>query len=80
MNWMHLLELDLVDLPLEKVAIWCRRVYKITTFVVGLVVQYKTRFIVKGFPQEYGIDYDEIFSPGALLTSIRYLFSICALY
>ena len=40
---------------------------------------YKARVIAKGFTQEYGIDYEETFSPVTRYKSIRYLLAHAAL-
>ena len=42
------------------------------------VETYKTCLIVKGYHQRYSVDYDEIFSPMAMLKSIRILLAIAA--
>ena len=39
---------------------------------------YKARLVAKGFKQTHGIDYDETFSPLAMLKSIRILIAIAA--
>ena len=39
---------------------------------------YKARLVAKGFKQTHGIDYDETFSPVAMLKSIRILIAIAA--
>ena len=39
---------------------------------------FKGRLVVKGFKQAHGIDYDETFSPVAMLKSIRILITITA--
>ena len=39
---------------------------------------YKARLVTKGFKQTHGIDYDETFSPVAMLKSIRILIAIAA--
>ena len=39
---------------------------------------YKARQVAKGFKQTQGIDYDETFSPVAMLKSIRILIVIAA--
>ena len=39
---------------------------------------FKVRLVAKGFTQKEGIDYEETFSPVAMLKSIKILFSIAA--
>ena len=53
---------DLVQLPIGKTVLPCKWVYwlKVTP---GAKMTHKTRLVVKGFKQEYGVDFDEIFSP-----------------
>ena len=41
---------------------------------------YKARLVAKGYNQKVGIDYEETFSPEAMLKSIRILLSITAHY
>ena len=69
---------DLVDLPPGKSAIGCKWIYKIKTRSDGTVDRYKARLVVRGFTQEYGIDYEETFAPVARFSSVRTLIAIYA--
>ena len=46
--------------------------------VDGNVQTYKARLVAKGFKQIHGIDYDETFSPVAMVKSIRIFLAITA--
>ncbi|KAL8147684.1 hypothetical protein AgCh_005128 [Apium graveolens] len=58
--------------------IGCKWVYKRKIGADGQVETYKARLVAKGFKQRQGIDFDETFSPVALLKSIRILLGIAA--
>ena len=64
---------DLVYLPSGKFTIGCKWVYKIKTRSDGTVDRYKARLVARGFTQEYGIDYEESFSPVARLSFVKTL-------
>jgi hypothetical protein len=71
---------NLVD-PINGVRpISCKWVFKKWTNNDGNVHIYKEHLVVKGFKQIYGVDYDETFSPIAMLKSIRILLAIDAYF
>ena len=70
----------LIDPPEGLKTIGCKWVFKKKTDMDGNVHTFKARLVAKGFKQIHGIDYDETFSPVAMLKSIRILFAIAAYY
>ena len=71
---------DLVDPPEGIKPIGCKWVFKKKTDMEGNVIPYKARLVAKGYRQRQGIDFDEIFSPIAMLKSIRILVAIATHY
>ena len=68
----------LVDLPEGRQAIENKWIFKRETDVDSSVTIYKARLVAKGFRQVQGIDYDETFSPVAMLESVRIMLAIAA--
>ena len=71
---------DLVKAPNDIKPVGCKWVYKRKRGVDGNVETFKARPVAKGYTQKEGIDYDETFSPVAMLKSIRILLSIATDY
>ena len=70
----------LVDLPDDRQAIENKWIFKNKTGVDGNVTIYKARLVAKGFRQVQGVDYDEAFSPIAMIKSVRIMLAIAAIY
>ena len=71
---------NLVDPPEGSKPIECKWIFKKKTDADGNVTVYKARLVAKGFRQIQGIDYEETFSPVAMLKSVRILLAIAAYY
>ena len=70
----------LMDLPDDRQAIENKWIFKKKTDADGNVTIYKARLVAKGFRQVQGVDYDETFSPVAMLKSVRIMLAIAAFY
>jgi hypothetical protein len=71
---------DLVELSTGRNPIGSKWVFKKKLNAEGKVEKYKARLVAKGYSQVEGIDFGEIFSPVANLTSIRFLLSVVAAF
>lgn len=65
-----------VDLPDGKKAVSSKWVFNRKTNSDGVVTKYKSQFVVRGFSQEHGIDFNETFAPTARFSSLMILFAI----
>jgi hypothetical protein len=70
----------LVQIPSDRKAVENKWIFKKKTDADGNVTIYKARLVAKGFRQIQGVDYDETFSPVAMLKSIRILLAIVAYF
>ena len=55
-------------------------IFKKKTNADSNVTVYKSRLVAKGFRQVQGVDYDETFSPVAMLKSVRIMLAIAAFH
>ena len=60
--------------------IGCKWIFKLKTNKDENISVFKARLVTKGFKQIHGIDYDETFSPVAMLKSIRTILVIAAFH
>ena len=71
---------DLVDQPEGVRPIECKWIFKKKRDAEGNVHIHKARLVAKGFRQVQGVDYDETFSPVAMLKSIRIILAIATYF
>ena len=71
---------DLVELPVGRKPVGNKWVFKKKKNAEGKVEKYKARLVAKGYSQVPGIDFGDIFSPIANVTSIRLLLSVDAAF
>ena len=69
---------ELMELPTNKQALGVKWVYRTKLKSDGNVEKYKARLVVKGYKQEYGVDYEEIFAPVTRIETIRLILSLAA--
>jgi hypothetical protein len=70
----------LVDLPDDRQAIEYKWVCKKKTDANGNITVYEARLVAKSFSQVQGVDYDEIFSPVAMLKSVGIMLALAAFF
>ena len=69
---------EIVPRPEGKSVVTSRWLYKIKHGADGRIEKYKARFVVRGFSQKEGVNYDETFSHVARYTSIRSTIAIAS--
>jgi hypothetical protein len=70
----------LVDISSDCKAVENKKIFKKNTDTDGNVIIYKARLVTKGFRQIQGAEYDETFSPVAMLKSIRILLAVATYF
>ena len=68
----------LVNLPHGHRPIGLKWVFKVKRDEAGMIIKHKARLIAKGYVQQEGVDFDEVFAPVARMESIRMLLAVAA--
>ncbi|KAD3066473.1 hypothetical protein E3N88_34353 [Mikania micrantha] len=68
----------LVELPKGQKAIGLKWVFKVKKDGNGEISKYKARIVAKGYVQQKGVDFDEVFAPVAQLETIRLILALAA--
>ncbi|KAL4354255.1 hypothetical protein GQ457_06G039790 [Hibiscus cannabinus] len=68
----------LVDKPKNKKVIGVKWVYRVKLNSDGSINKHKARFVVKGYSQEFGVDFTETFAHVARFDTIRLLIALAA--
>ena len=68
----------LVDKPPHKDTIGVKWVYKTKQHPDGSIQKYKARLVVKGYSQQFGVDYNETFAPVSRQDTIRAILALAA--
>lgn len=71
---------DIVNVPSDQHVLKGRWVYKIKRDAQGRVSRYKARWVVKGYEQQFGIDYDQTFASVVKPQTYKTLFALVAHY
>ena len=68
----------LVSRPVDQNIVGTRWVFKNKLNIDGKIVRNKVRLVVKGYIQEFGVDFEESYAPVARLEAIRLLLAYAA--
>ena len=66
------------DVPSDKQVLSGKWVYKLKRNDDNVILRYKARWVVKGFMQQYGTDFDETFASVVKPMAFRILFALAA--
>ncbi|XP_074327045.1 uncharacterized protein LOC141664984 [Apium graveolens] len=67
---------ELTEFPMGHKIIGLTWIFKLKRDVSGNIVKHKARIMVKGYTQEHGVDFDEIYAPVTRLETVRMLLAL----
>ena len=68
----------LTDLSKGAKSLGVKWVYKTKLNEFGKVEKYKARLVVKGYAQQHGVDYEEVYAPVARMDTVRMILALAA--
>ena len=71
---------SLVPPPTNKNIVTCKLVFKLKWNNDGTMARYKAKLVARGHLQQYGLDYEETFSPLVKFTIVRLLLALVVNY
>lgn len=69
---------DIVPRPNDQPVLGSRWTFRVKERADGTIDKYKARFVVKGFLQEYGVNYRDTYAPVTRAVSIRVILALAA--
>jgi ATP-binding cassette subfamily B (MDR/TAP) protein 1 len=70
---------DLVEHPRNRKALPCKWVYRLKRVSDSTNQKYKARIVTKGYRQDYGVEFEDVFSHVVKMTPLRFLLDVVAL-
>ena len=70
---------SMVPLPPNKRIVGCKWVFRIKYKADSSIERYKVRLMAKGYTQQKGLDYTEIFSPVAKMVNVKLFLALVAM-
>ncbi|XP_076937607.1 uncharacterized protein LOC143605339 [Bidens hawaiensis] len=68
----------LTDLPKDHKAIGLKWVFKTKRDASGNIIKHKAHLVAKGYVQQHGIDFEEVFAPVARIETVRLILALAA--
>ena len=70
--------MESITLPERHNTIGVKWIFKTKRNAEGEIEKHKARLVAKGYTQQYGVDYEDVFSPVARMEIVRLMISLTA--